>query len=104
MNATGIERQEQKIVSLARVVTDMAPGLDALPVKGALRLGIDAALKARGLDSWKDMAHKPVAEKRDFFDQLCGHALPRLARIGFPEAKAGELARRLREANERFLG
>lgn len=103
MTATGIERQERKMAKLTEVVLGLEPGLEALPVKGALRMGIDAALRELGLASWKEVADKSLREKRAFFDVFSGHALKRLERIGFPAHKAEELAGRLRRANESLL-
>ena len=103
MKATGVEKQEQKIIGLAEVVRALDPKLELLPVKGALRMSIDAALKDIGLDSWKQVADKPIVVKRSFFSSLCEYAVPRLVKIGFPAEKGGELATRLRAANEKYI-
>jgi len=103
MSAVGVSKQEKKIEDMASVVEEMQPGLTHLSIKGAFRFAIQEALKEQGFAEWRDLAGQPAAARKRFFETLCGHAIPRVVKLGFSQSKAKELDARLQEMNQRYL-
>lgn len=103
MQVIGMDRQERKLERMTDIVVELHGGMNRLSVKGAFRLGLTKALEACGYGSWKEVAERTRADKEAFFAQLMNVSLPRLVRMGLPQALEAEARKRLEEQNLRMI-
>lgn len=103
MQATGVNKQEQKIEAMADLLSELHSGTNKLSLKGAFRLGIKDALTKQGFNNWKELAGKPITTKKMFFNTLLDKSMVHLLRMGFPKKLEKEARNVLIKENDKFL-
>ena len=103
MQATGVNKQEQKIEAMADILSQLHSGASKLSLKGAFRLGIKETLANQGFNSWKELADKPIAVKKTFFTKLLDESMIHLLKMGFPKELEKEARNALTKENDKFL-
>ncbi|WP_415716988.1 hypothetical protein [Maridesulfovibrio sp.] len=103
MQVTGVNRQEKKIEAMADILVQLHHGTNKLSLKGALRMGIKGALAKQGFNNWKEIADKPIATKRQFFNCLLDESMNHLLKMGFPKELEKDARVVLTKQNDKFL-
>ncbi len=104
MQTTGVSKQERKIEEMAKAVLDLHGALNPLSTKGAFRFAISECLKEHGYSDWKDVSRQIAATRKNFFDCIRAKAIPKITKMGFPEAKITALEKGLQSINQKYLG